>query len=53
MYEQYVILSDWEIGDLYNSTVKQLLQKIKPICITTHTIPKIEGLEKNFIKIKI
>jgi predicted metal-dependent peptidase len=49
----YVILSDWEIGDLYNSSVKQLLQKVKPICITTHTIPKIEGLEKNFIKIKI
>jgi predicted metal-dependent peptidase len=49
----FVILSDWEIGDLHNSTVKQLLQKMKPICVTTSYIPKIEGLEKNFIKLKI
>jgi hypothetical protein len=26
---------------------------MKPICVTTSYIPKIEGLEKNFIKLKI
>jgi len=49
----YVILSDWNIGDANNNAVKQLLLKMKPICITTDYILKVEGLDKNFIKIKI
>jgi predicted metal-dependent peptidase len=49
----YVILSDWNIGDANNNAVKQLLLKMKPICITTDCILKVEGLDKNFIKIKI
>jgi predicted metal-dependent peptidase len=52
----FIILSDWEIYDVKvtrSNKLIELLQKVKPICVTTYTIPKIEGLEKNFIKLKI
>ena len=48
----YVIFSDFYIGDLYSSRVEKLLQKVKPICVTTSIVPNIPGLERNIIKIK-
>jgi predicted metal-dependent peptidase len=52
----FIILSDWEIYDVKitkNNKLIELLQKVKSICVTTGYIPKIEGLDKNFIKLKI